>query len=47
MQQLLLWDFMDERENFWLYNIDDLQDIVNIVSDSEDSDWSEYDLYFD
>ncbi|XP_001606052.2 probable E3 ubiquitin-protein ligase makorin-1 isoform X1 [Nasonia vitripennis] len=46
-RQLLLWDFMDERENFWLYNIDDLQDIVNIASDSEDSDWSEYDLYFD
>ncbi|XP_058791571.1 probable E3 ubiquitin-protein ligase makorin-1 [Phymastichus coffea] len=46
-RQLLLWDFMDDRDNFWMYNIDDLQDIVNIVSDSDDSDWSEYDLYFD
>ncbi|KAJ8681836.1 hypothetical protein QAD02_017628 [Eretmocerus hayati] len=48
-RQLLLWDFMDERDNFWMYNIDDLQDMVNIVSDSDDSeyDWSEYELYFD
>ncbi|XP_014203884.1 probable E3 ubiquitin-protein ligase makorin-1 isoform X1 [Copidosoma floridanum] len=44
--QLLLWDFVDERDNFWMY-MDDLQDIVNIVSDSDDSDWSEYDLYLD
>ncbi|XP_011497727.1 PREDICTED: probable E3 ubiquitin-protein ligase makorin-1 isoform X2 [Ceratosolen solmsi marchali] len=45
--QLLLWDFMDERDNFWMYDFDDLRDFVNIVSDSDDSDLSEYDLYFD
>lgn len=38
---------MEERDDFWLYNLNDLHDIVDIGSDSEDDDWSEFDLYFD
>jgi hypothetical protein len=47
LQQLLLWDFMDERDSFWLHNLDDFREFLNMVSDSDDSDWSEYDLVFD
>lgn len=47
LQQIILWDFVDERENRWLYSIDELEDLVAFLSDSEDSDWSEYDFFFD
>jgi E3 ubiquitin-protein ligase makorin len=46
-QQVILWDFLDERENRWLYSIDELEDLVAFFSDSEDSDWSDYELFFD
>lgn len=46
-QQLILWDFLDERENRWLYSIDELEDLVAFFSDSEDSDWSDFDIFFD
>ncbi|XP_046424625.1 probable E3 ubiquitin-protein ligase makorin-1 [Neodiprion virginianus] len=47
LQQMILWDFLDERDNRWMYSIDDLEEIVAFFSDSEDSDWSEYELFFD
>ncbi|XP_069694523.1 probable E3 ubiquitin-protein ligase makorin-1 isoform X2 [Periplaneta americana] len=47
LQQIILWDFLDERENRWLYSIDEIEDLVAFFSDSEDSDWSEYDFFFD
>lgn len=47
LQQLILWDFLDERENRWLYSIDELEDLVAFFSDSEDSDWSDFDIFFD
>ncbi|PSN57309.1 E3 ubiquitin-protein ligase makorin-1 [Blattella germanica] len=47
LQQIILWDFLDERENRWLYSIDELEDLVAFFSDSEDSDWSDYDFFFD
>ncbi|XP_021922464.1 probable E3 ubiquitin-protein ligase makorin-1 isoform X2 [Zootermopsis nevadensis] len=47
LQQVILWDFLDERENRWLYGIDELDDLVAFFSDSDDSDWSDYELFFD
>ncbi|XP_024942938.1 probable E3 ubiquitin-protein ligase makorin-1 isoform X2 [Cephus cinctus] len=44
---IILWDFLDARDNHLMYSIDELEDIVAFFSDSEDSDWSEYDLFFD
>lgn len=47
LQQIILWDFLDDRDHRWLYSIaDDLDDLVGFFSDSEDSDWSEYDFVF-
>ncbi|XP_011312505.1 E3 ubiquitin-protein ligase makorin-1 isoform X2 [Fopius arisanus] len=39
LQQLLLWNFFEERENGWIY-MDDHDEVVVLFSDSEDSDWS-------
>ncbi|XP_015111844.1 probable E3 ubiquitin-protein ligase makorin-1 isoform X2 [Diachasma alloeum] len=39
LQQLLLWNFLEERENGWIY-VDDHDEVVVLFSDSEDSDWS-------
>lgn len=49
LQQIILWDFLDDRDNDrWFYSIaDDLEDLVAFFSDSEDSDWSDYDFFFD
>lgn len=49
LQQIILWDFLDDRDNSrWLYSLaDDLEDLVAFFSDSEDSDWSDYDFFFD
>lgn len=44
LQQLILWDFFDERDDRWMYL--DLEDIP-FFSDSDDSDWSDYELSFD
>ncbi|KAJ1530609.1 hypothetical protein ONE63_005489 [Megalurothrips usitatus] len=42
--QLFLWDFLDERDNRWLYSLDDL-DLVAFLSGSDDSDASEIDYF--
>ncbi|XP_044742179.1 probable E3 ubiquitin-protein ligase makorin-1 [Chrysoperla carnea] len=47
LQQFILWDFLEDRDNRWLYSLDDLEDLVAFFSDSEDSDWSEYDFSFE
>ncbi|XP_012265881.2 probable E3 ubiquitin-protein ligase makorin-1 isoform X2 [Athalia rosae] len=47
LQQMILWDFLDERESRWMYSIDDLEEFVAFFSDSEDSDWSEHEMFFD
>ncbi|OAD57672.1 E3 ubiquitin-protein ligase makorin-1 [Eufriesea mexicana] len=39
-RQVIFWDFIEERENRLLHNIDD--DIISLFSNSEESDWSEY-----
>ncbi|KAG5318505.1 MKRN1 ligase, partial [Acromyrmex heyeri] len=44
LHQLILWDFFDERDDRWMYL--DLEDIP-FFSDSDDSDWSDYELSFD
>ncbi|GLH14122.1 E3 ubiquitin-protein ligase makorin-1 [Gryllus bimaculatus] len=46
LQQIILWDYLEERDNR-LMMIDDLEDFVAFFSDSDESDWSEYDLFFD
>ncbi|XP_033218795.1 probable E3 ubiquitin-protein ligase makorin-1 [Belonocnema kinseyi] len=43
--QLLLWDFLDERGNRWMYSFDDFDDIINNISDSDSDDWSEYEVH--
>ncbi|XP_066587048.1 probable E3 ubiquitin-protein ligase makorin-1 [Prorops nasuta] len=45
LHQLILWDFIDARENPFMYV--DLDDISQFLSDSDDSDWSEYELSID
>lgn len=44
LQQLILWDFLEERDDRWMYL--DLEEIP-FFSDSDDSDWSDYELSFD
>lgn len=44
LHQLILWDFFDERDDRWMYL--DLEDIP-FFSDSDESDWSDYELSFD
>lgn len=43
LHQLILWDFFDERDDRWMYL--DLEE--PFFSDSDDSDWSDYELSFD
>lgn len=43
--QLFLWDFLDERDNRWLYSLDDI-DLVAFLSGSDDSDASEVDFFW-
>ncbi|KZC11708.1 E3 ubiquitin-protein ligase makorin-1, partial [Dufourea novaeangliae] len=43
LRQFFLWDFFDERDDRWIYDLD-LEDIVTVFSGSEDSDWSEYEF---
>ncbi|KAL3289455.1 hypothetical protein HHI36_022879 [Cryptolaemus montrouzieri] len=47
LQHVILWDFLDDRANPWQSLADDLEDLVSFFSDSDDSDWSEYDLFYD
>lgn len=42
--QLILWDFLEERDDRWMYADFEL---VPFLSDSEESDWSEYEFSFD
>lgn len=41
--RLILWDFFEERNSRWIYDVD-LEDIVSFFSDSEDSDWSDFEF---
>ncbi|CAL7937192.1 unnamed protein product [Xylocopa violacea] len=43
LRQLILWDFLEERDSRWIYDVD-LEDIVSFFSDSEESEWSEFEL---
>ncbi|KYB29595.1 putative E3 ubiquitin-protein ligase makorin-1-like Protein [Tribolium castaneum] len=45
LQQVILWDFLDERDNPWQSLAEDLEDLADFFSDSEESDWSDYDLF--
>ncbi|XP_045481431.1 probable E3 ubiquitin-protein ligase makorin-1 isoform X1 [Harmonia axyridis] len=47
LQHVILWDFLDDRANPWQSLADDLEDLVSFFSDSDDSDWSEYDFFYD
>ncbi|XP_018322723.1 probable E3 ubiquitin-protein ligase makorin-1 isoform X2 [Agrilus planipennis] len=48
LQEIILWDFLDERENRWLYSLaDDLEDLVAFFSDSDDTDWSDSDVFLE
>ncbi|KAK9889281.1 hypothetical protein WA026_004560 [Henosepilachna vigintioctopunctata] len=47
LQHVILWDFLDDRAQPWQSLADDLEDLVSFFSDSDDSDWSEYDLFYD
>ncbi|XP_057323345.1 probable E3 ubiquitin-protein ligase makorin-1 isoform X1 [Microplitis mediator] len=38
LQQLILWNFLEERDNRWIY-MDDHDEVVVVYSDSEDSVW--------
>ncbi|KAG8042085.1 hypothetical protein G9C98_000076 [Cotesia typhae] len=38
LQQLILWNFLEERDNRWIY-MDDHDEVVVLFSDSEDSVW--------
>lgn len=44
LHQLILWDFLEERDERWMYL--DLEDIP-FFSDSDESDWSDYEVSFD
>lgn len=44
LQPFLLWDVLGERANRWIYSLEDLEDLVAFFSDSDDSDWSEYEI---
>ncbi|XP_003701444.1 putative E3 ubiquitin-protein ligase makorin-1 [Megachile rotundata] len=43
IHQLILWDFFEERDNRWLYG-GNIEDILPFSSDSEESEWSEYEF---
>ncbi|XP_034252340.1 probable E3 ubiquitin-protein ligase makorin-1 [Thrips palmi] len=42
--QLFLWDFLDERDNRWLYSLEDI-DLMAYFSGSDDSDASDIEMY--
>ncbi|XP_046405218.1 probable E3 ubiquitin-protein ligase makorin-1 [Ischnura elegans] len=44
-QHIFLWDFLEERDTHWLYNLEILDDEIAFLSDSDDSEWSEYDFF--
>ncbi|CAK9819857.1 Probable E3 ubiquitin-protein ligase makorin-1 [Anthophora plagiata] len=43
LRQLILWDFFEERDNRWFYDVD-IEEIASFFSDSEESVWSERDI---
>lgn len=43
----MLWDFLDERDFPWQALADDLEDLVSFFTDSDESDWSDYELFLD
>ncbi|KAJ8983303.1 hypothetical protein NQ317_010841 [Molorchus minor] len=47
LQQVMLWDFLDERDFPWQSLADDLEDLVSFFTDSDESDWSDYELFYD
>ncbi|CAG9855179.1 unnamed protein product [Phyllotreta striolata] len=47
LQHLMLWDFFDDRDFPWQSLADDLEDLVSFFTDSDDSDWSDYEFIFD
>ncbi|XP_049818570.1 probable E3 ubiquitin-protein ligase makorin-1 isoform X2 [Aethina tumida] len=46
LQQVMLWEFLDEREFPWSL-ADEIEDLVSFFTDSDESDWSDYDAFFD
>ncbi|CAH0562364.1 unnamed protein product [Brassicogethes aeneus] len=46
LQQVMLWEILDESEFPWT-SLDDIEDLVSFFTDSDESDWSDYDLFFD
>lgn len=42
----MLWEFLDEREFPWSL-ADEIEDLVSFFTDSDESDWSDYDAFFD
>ena len=46
LHQLLLWDFFEQRNHRWIHDID-FEDMLPSLSDSDDSDWSDYEFSFD
>ncbi|XP_056645934.1 probable E3 ubiquitin-protein ligase makorin-1 isoform X1 [Diorhabda sublineata] len=47
LQQVMLWDFLDERDFPWQSLADDLEDLVSFFTDSEDSDFSDFEFFLD
>ncbi|XP_050314117.1 probable E3 ubiquitin-protein ligase makorin-1 [Anthonomus grandis grandis] len=45
--QVMLWDFLDERDFPWQSLADDIEDLVAFFTDSDESDWSDYELFLD
>ncbi|XP_012173222.1 probable E3 ubiquitin-protein ligase makorin-1 isoform X2 [Bombus terrestris] len=43
LRQIILWDFFEERDNRWIYDVD-IEDIISLFSGSEESDWSEFEF---
>lgn len=42
VQQLILWDFLEDRDDQWMFI--EMNDTESFYSDSEGSDWSDYDI---
>ncbi|KAF2885606.1 hypothetical protein ILUMI_20548 [Ignelater luminosus] len=49
LQQIILWDFLDEHDHHWLYSFaDDIEELVAFFSDSDESEsWSDYEFLLD
>lgn len=46
-QRIILWDFLEGNDH-WLYALAaGVEDVVGFFSDSDDSDMSDYELFFD